>query len=80
MGANTIHGDSPLEAAMTAPTNVHRLADGTINFDFYRHAAARQRRRMQRRALRAAVGAMTGLFHKARALHLGAPLRPALPK
>ena len=65
---------------MTAPTHIHRLADGTINFDFYRHAAARQRRRMQRRALRAAVGAMTGLFHKARALHLGAPLRPALPK
>ena len=65
---------------MTAPINVHRLADGTIDFDFYRHAAARQRRRIQRRALRAAVGAMTGLFHKASALRLGAPLRPALPK
>ena len=46
-------------------SSAHRLADGTIDFDFYRRDAAGRRARMQRRAVRAVAGAMIDLWRGA---------------
>jgi len=40
------------EDAMTHLPNIHRHPDGSIDFDFYRRRASRQRRRTRRLVLR----------------------------
>jgi hypothetical protein len=44
---------------MTSPSDFHRNADGSIDFDFYRRDAARRRRLAQRRAGRRLWRALT---------------------
>jgi hypothetical protein len=46
---------------MTCPSDVHRNADGSINFDFYRRDAARRRGLAQRRAGRRLSRALIGI-------------------
>ena len=65
---------------MTASPAVRRLPDGTIDFNFYRQDAARQRLRMQRRAVRRTAGAVIDLCRGALAPVLGAPPRLVWPK
>jgi len=53
---NTIRADTDgrggREDAMTHLPNIHRHPDGSIDFDFYRRRASRQRRRTRRLVLR----------------------------
>lgn len=65
---------------MHKPLPPHRLADGMIDFGFYRHAAARRRRRIQRRALRSAATALRSVFRKSLAPLFDGPLWLASPK
>jgi hypothetical protein len=59
---------------MHKPLPPHRLANGMIDFDFYRHAAARRRRRLQRRALRSTATALRSVFRRSLApLFEGSP-------
>jgi hypothetical protein len=46
---------------MTCPSDVHRTADGSIDFDFYRREAARLRGLAQRRAGRRLSRALIGV-------------------
>jgi hypothetical protein len=48
---------------MTSPSDYHRTADGSIDFDFYRRDAARQRALVQRRATRLLCRAFTDIAH-----------------
>jgi hypothetical protein len=60
---------------------VHRLANGTIDFDFYRQDAARRRSRSQRQAVRGAARAVTAFVRMALTPLRGGPSpRPALSK
>jgi hypothetical protein len=65
---------------MRKPLPPHRLADGTIDFDFYRQDATRRRGRIQRRAVRSAASALRSVFRKSLAPLFEGPLWPASPK
>lgn len=65
---------------MRKPLPPHRLANGTIDFDFYRHAATRQRSRAQRRALRSTATALRSVFRRSLAPLFEGALWLASPK
>jgi hypothetical protein len=65
---------------MRKPLPPHRLANGMIDFDFYRHAAARRRRRLQRRALRSTATALRRAVRKSLAPLFEGSLWLASPK